>query len=101
MTSCTVEVINAAWSALAFLLGALGVVVAAWRALGAAEHAEGKALVTVCGSVLASAVAIGFHTYGQDALRYVAADSAGHECRYDRHGSVKVIRGDEPAEEKP
>lgn len=101
MTTCTVEAINAAWTALAFLSGAAAVAFAGigWRKWVGKPDDK----VAVTGLTLAAAVALstGFHAYGQDSLRYVAADMADAKCLYDNNGNVTVVGICPAAESEP
>ena len=91
MTSCTVETINAAWTALAFLLPAIGLFVVAWK-VGRNEKFEERIAASIGAIVCASSLIVGFHAYGQDSLRYVAAQDQGYKCVYDNNGSVHIIK---------
>ena len=92
MTTCTVEAINAAWTALAFLSGSLSAILLGYRwQKWITEDLADKAAAAAVALACAVAISTGFHAYGQDALRYVAAEMSGAHCLYDNKGNVTVV----------
>lgn len=84
MTSCTVEAINAIWTALAFVVAVLILIKVGFVLKGEDELAS-------LFWIMAAALSIGSHHYGQQAVRYYGADQQGAECVYGDSGNIKVV----------
>ncbi len=91
MSTCTVEMINALWSFVG--LGVAGTLVGRWVVPKLRSDSDDPAVFfsVLFGAPAAFLVVLWGSLYGQDAMRFYAADVSGYACEYSG-GKIKVIK---------
>lgn len=91
MSTCTVEMINALWSFVG--LGVAVTLAGRWVVPKLRSTSDDPATFfsALFGAPTAFLVVLWGSLYGQDAVRFYAADASGYECAYSG-GKIKVIK---------